>query len=180
MGWWTHCVDASLLAGATTAPPPPAVQRSGCSCWTLWRLCFAWQWVTTAATRRWKASSIHQLINLSVPVCYINLRWTFRNMSNLSISPQVLTGLSGVDSSHAEVVLGVLRSRQLEIRRALLLRTDSISSSTLDDFDWQLKVSQWWFNVSLLLCIVAHTSLFNVIVINNMWNCGILHKQTSD
>lgn len=59
---------------------------------------------------------------------------------------QVLAGLSGLGGSHADVVLSVLRSRQLEVRRALLLRTDSISSTALHDFDWQLKVSQRLFS----------------------------------
>lgn len=53
---------------------------------------------------------------------------------------QVLAGLSEVGSSHAEAVLSVLRARREEIRRALLGRTNSISSVTLQDFDWQLKV----------------------------------------
>lgn len=55
---------------------------------------------------------------------------------------QVLAGLSGVgSSSHAEAVLSVLRARREEIRRSLLDRTNSISSATLQDFDWQLKVT---------------------------------------
>lgn len=54
---------------------------------------------------------------------------------------QVLAGLSGVGGGHAEAVLSVLRARREEIRRALLDRTNSISSATLQDFDWQLKVT---------------------------------------
>lgn len=54
---------------------------------------------------------------------------------------QVLAGLSGVGSSHAEAVLSVLRARREEIHRALLDRTNSISFATLQDFDWQLKVT---------------------------------------
>ncbi|KAM3594498.1 uncharacterized protein V6R79_008997 [Siganus canaliculatus] len=53
----------------------------------------------------------------------------------------VLAGLADVGSSHAEVVLNVLRARREEIRRALLDRTNSISSATLQDFDWQLKLA---------------------------------------
>uniref|UniRef100_A0A3B4FRU1 COMM domain containing 8 n=1 Tax=Pundamilia nyererei TaxID=303518 RepID=A0A3B4FRU1_9CICH len=39
------------------------------------------------------------------------------------------------------VVLSVLRAREEEIRCALLDRTNSISSATLQDFDWQLKLA---------------------------------------
>ncbi|KAG8013436.1 COMM domain-containing protein 8 [Nibea albiflora] len=53
----------------------------------------------------------------------------------------VLAGLSGVGSGHAEAVLSVIRARREEIRRALLDRTNSISSATLQDFDWQLKLA---------------------------------------
>lgn len=65
---------------------------------------------------------------------------------------QVLTGLAGVGSSHAEALLSVLRARRDEIHRALVDRTNSISSATLQDFDWQLKVM-----VFLLLhwCLLA-------------------------
>lgn len=57
MVWWTRCVAASLLAGAT-AVAPPAVQRSGWSCWTLWRLSSAWRWATTAVMKRWQTQSV--------------------------------------------------------------------------------------------------------------------------
>ncbi|XP_034097164.1 COMM domain-containing protein 8 [Gymnodraco acuticeps] len=50
-------------------------------------------------------------------------------------------GLADVGSSHAEAVLSVLRARREEIHHALLDRTNSISSATLQDFDWQLKLS---------------------------------------
>ncbi|XP_013867339.1 COMM domain-containing protein 8 [Austrofundulus limnaeus] len=58
--------------------------------------------------------------------------------SNIS-DEEVLTKLS--DVNHAEAVLSVLRARQEEIRHALLDRTNSISSATLQDFDWQLKLA---------------------------------------
>lgn len=96
--------------------------------------------------------SSYRSIKLSIYLSICLSKCTFRNVFekttgevfSLSVL-QTLTGLSGVASSRAEVVLDVLRSRQLEIRRALLLRTDSISSSTLHDFDWQLKVSRHLF-----------------------------------
>ncbi|XP_027856420.1 COMM domain-containing protein 8 isoform X1 [Xiphophorus couchianus] len=56
-------------------------------------------------------------------------------------SVQVLAKLSDADHSHADAVLSVLRGRWEEIRRALLDRTSSISSATLQDFDWQLKLA---------------------------------------
>ncbi|XP_008289593.1 COMM domain-containing protein 8 [Stegastes partitus] len=54
---------------------------------------------------------------------------------------EVLALLSDVGSSHAKAVLSVLRSRQEEICHALLDRTNSISSATLQDFEWQLKLA---------------------------------------
>ncbi|KAM7404153.1 hypothetical protein PAMA_004538 [Pampus argenteus] len=60
---------------------------------------------------------------------------------NNSSDEEVLAGLSDVSSSHAKAVLSVLKGRREEIRRALLDRTNSISSATLQDFDWQLKLA---------------------------------------
>ncbi|XP_041810042.1 COMM domain-containing protein 8 [Chelmon rostratus] len=62
-------------------------------------------------------------------------------VGNNSSDEVVLAGLSGVGNSHAEAVLSVLRARREEIRRALLERTNSISSAMLQDFDWQLKLA---------------------------------------
>ncbi|XP_042357010.1 COMM domain-containing protein 8 [Plectropomus leopardus] len=62
-------------------------------------------------------------------------------VGNNSSDEQVLAGLADVGSSHAEAVLSVLRARREEIRDALLDRTNSISSATLQDFDWQLKLA---------------------------------------
>uniref|UniRef100_A0A3Q4BS19 COMM domain-containing protein n=1 Tax=Mola mola TaxID=94237 RepID=A0A3Q4BS19_MOLML len=62
-------------------------------------------------------------------------------VGNNSSDEEVLTGLAGVGSSHAEALLTVLRARRDEIHRALLDRTNSISSATLQDFDWQLKLA---------------------------------------
>lgn len=69
---------------------------------------------------------------------------------------QVLAGLSGVGSSHAEAVLSVLRARREEIHRALLDRTNSISFATLQDFDWQLKVT---FYSGFTYCCLSQFSL---------------------
>lgn len=75
---------------------------------------------------------------------------------------QVLAGLSGAGGGHAEAVLSVLRARREEIHRALLVRTNSISSATLQDFDWQLKVNFYssLLNHSLLLIIILTFFLF--------------------
>ncbi|XP_028251451.1 COMM domain-containing protein 8 [Parambassis ranga] len=54
---------------------------------------------------------------------------------------EVMARLSSIRSGHAEAVLSVLRARQTEIRHALLDRTNSISSATLQDFEWQLKLA---------------------------------------
>lgn len=68
---------------------------------------------------------------------------------------QVLAGLSDVGSSHAEAVLSVLRARREEICHALLDRTNSISSATLQDFDWQLKVT-YCFILQCLIDFAPH------------------------
>lgn len=62
-------------------------------------------------------------------------------VGNNSSDEEVLAQLADVGSSYAEVVLSVLRARQEEIRRALLDRTNSISSVVLQDFEWQLKLA---------------------------------------
>ncbi len=48
--------------------------------------------------------------------------------------------LSDLDTAHAEAVLQCVRSRFDEIRHALVDRTNGISSTQLQDFNWQLKV----------------------------------------
>ncbi|XP_028293732.1 COMM domain-containing protein 8 [Gouania willdenowi] len=54
---------------------------------------------------------------------------------------KVLAELSEAGVSQSGIVLDVLRSRKEEIRQSLLDRTLSISSTTLQDFDWQLKLA---------------------------------------
>ncbi|XP_054653722.1 COMM domain-containing protein 8 isoform X2 [Dunckerocampus dactyliophorus] len=65
-------------------------------------------------------------------------RWAVGNNSS---DEEVLAGLSEVSSSHSEAVLHVLKARKEDIRHALLDRTNSITSATLQDFDWQLKLA---------------------------------------
>ncbi|XP_076013156.1 COMM domain-containing protein 8 isoform X2 [Genypterus blacodes] len=65
-------------------------------------------------------------------------------VGNSSCDEEVLEGLAGGGgggSSYSEAVLSVLRSRREEIQRALLDRTSTVSSSTLQDFDWELKLA---------------------------------------
>ncbi|XP_040916491.1 COMM domain-containing protein 8 [Toxotes jaculatrix] len=62
-------------------------------------------------------------------------------VGNNSSDEEVLAGLADVGSSHAQMLLSVLRAREEEIRHSLLDRTNSISSATLQDFDWQLKLA---------------------------------------
>ncbi|XP_060938688.1 COMM domain-containing protein 8 [Limanda limanda] len=62
-------------------------------------------------------------------------------VGNNSSDEEVLAGLRDVVSSHSEMLLSVVRAREEEIHRALLDRTNCISSTTLQDFDWQLKLA---------------------------------------
>ncbi|XP_073338792.1 COMM domain-containing protein 8 [Pagrus major] len=82
----------------------------------------------------WSPEEWLDLLNSLTAVCRLAV-------GNNSSDEEVLAGLSGAGSSHAEAVLSVLRARREEIRRSLLDRTNSISSATLQDFDWQLKVA---------------------------------------
>uniref|UniRef100_A0A3B5LP48 COMM domain containing 8 n=1 Tax=Xiphophorus couchianus TaxID=32473 RepID=A0A3B5LP48_9TELE len=65
----------------------------------------------------------------------------FRLAVGNDIPDEEVSGAGGANHSHADAVLSVLRGRWEEIRRALLDRTSSISSATLQDFDWQLKLA---------------------------------------
>ncbi|XP_061889877.1 COMM domain-containing protein 8 [Entelurus aequoreus] len=64
-----------------------------------------------------------------------------RAVGNKSSDEEVLAGLSEVSSSHSEAVLNVLKARKEDILHALLARTNSVASATLQDFDWQLKMA---------------------------------------
>ncbi|XP_056281844.1 COMM domain-containing protein 8 [Pseudoliparis swirei] len=80
-------------------------------------------------------------------------------VGNNSSDEEVLAGLADVGSSHATSVLSVLAARREEIRDALLDRTISISSTTLQDFDWQLKLALSSDKISSL-----HTPLLSLIL----------------
>ncbi|CAL8284968.1 unnamed protein product [Lota lota] len=54
---------------------------------------------------------------------------------------EVLAGLRDVGPGYGETVLSVLEARREEIRQVLLKRTHLMSSTTLQDFDWQLKLA---------------------------------------
>ncbi|XP_077418266.1 COMM domain-containing protein 8 [Vanacampus margaritifer] len=63
------------------------------------------------------------------------------SVGNNSSDEEVLVSLSELSSSHSGAVLNVLKARQEEICHALLVRTNSISSAILQDFDWHLKLA---------------------------------------
>ena len=48
--------------------------------------------------------------------------------------------LSVLEATHAECISQCVKSRQEEIHQALVDRTNAISSTQLQDFDWQMKV----------------------------------------
>ncbi|XP_055719411.1 COMM domain-containing protein 8-like isoform X2 [Salvelinus fontinalis] len=70
---------------------------------------------------------------------------------------EVLASLADVGSGYGEAVLTVLRARREEIRQALVERTNNVSSSTLQDFDWQIKLALSSDKISSL-----HTPLLNL------------------
>ena len=63
---------------------------------------------------------------------------------------QVTALLAGMGNGYRETVMMVLRARQEEIHQALVERTNSVSSATLQDFDWKMKVgyTMYLFTVS--------------------------------
>ncbi|CDQ56103.1 unnamed protein product [Oncorhynchus mykiss] len=77
--------------------------------------------------------------------------------ANLFCFGQVLASLADVGSGYGEAVLTVLRARREEIRQALVERTNNVSSSTLQDFDWQIKLALSSDKISFL-----HTPLLNL------------------
>nr|XP_057934667.1 COMM domain-containing protein 8 isoform X1 [Doryrhamphus excisus] len=64
-----------------------------------------------------------------------------RAVGNNSSDEEVLAALPEMSRSHSEAVLHVLKARKEDIRHALLDGTNSITSATLQDFDWQLKLA---------------------------------------
>ncbi|XP_065734275.1 COMM domain-containing protein 8 [Phocoena phocoena] len=60
-----------------------------------------------------------------------------KNLSDEEISHQ----LDQLNSSHQEAIMKCLKSRKDEIKQALLEEIVDISSSQLQDFDWQLKLA---------------------------------------
>ncbi|XP_030628516.1 COMM domain-containing protein 8 [Chanos chanos] len=65
--------------------------------------------------------------------------------------------LADLDSGHAEAILQVVHSRQEEIRHALVERTNAVSSTQLQDFNWQIKLALSSDKLSAL-----HTPLLNL------------------
>ena len=69
------------------------------------------------------------------------------------LSPgQVTALLAGMENGYREAVMMVLRARQEEIHQALVERTNSVSSATLQDFDWKMKVSYTMCLFTFCLC----------------------------
>ncbi|XP_012688478.2 COMM domain-containing protein 8 [Clupea harengus] len=96
-------------------------------------------------------------------------RWTLTQWSELlealSSLFRVLVGkkcsdtelLSVLEATHAECISQCVKSRQEEIHQALVDRTNAISSTQLQDFDWQMKLALSSDKLSLL-----HTPLLNL------------------
>ncbi|XP_067099203.1 COMM domain-containing protein 8 [Osmerus mordax] len=66
----------------------------------------------------------------------------FRLAVGKKISNEEVTALlAGMENGYREAVMMVLRARQEEIHQALVERTNSVSSATLQDFDWKMKLA---------------------------------------
>uniref|UniRef100_A0A4W5PN25 COMM domain containing 8 n=1 Tax=Hucho hucho TaxID=62062 RepID=A0A4W5PN25_9TELE len=72
---------------------------------------------------------------------------------------EVLASLADVGGGYGEVVLTVLRARREEIRQALVERTNNVSNSTLQDFDWQIKLALSSDKISSLQTPLLNLSL---------------------
>ncbi|XP_056151639.1 COMM domain-containing protein 8 [Lampris incognitus] len=90
---------------------------------------------------------------------------------NNSSDEEMLAGFTCEESSYREALLSVLRARQEEIHRALVEKTNAISSSTLQDFDWQLKLALSSDKISSL-----HTPLLSLSL--DLRENGALHPVT--
>ncbi|XP_064809637.1 COMM domain-containing protein 8 [Oncorhynchus masou masou] len=72
---------------------------------------------------------------------------------------EVLASLADVGRGYGEAVLTVLRARREEIRQALVERTNNVSSSTLQDFDWHIKLALASDKISSLQTPLLNLSL---------------------
>uniref|UniRef100_A0A674BHM4 COMM domain containing 8 n=1 Tax=Salmo trutta TaxID=8032 RepID=A0A674BHM4_SALTR len=72
---------------------------------------------------------------------------------------EVLASLADVGGGYGEAVLTVLRARREEIRQALVERTNNVSSSTLQDFDWHIKLALSSDKISSLQTPLLNLSL---------------------
>ncbi|XP_036818726.1 COMM domain-containing protein 8 isoform X4 [Oncorhynchus mykiss] len=71
----------------------------------------------------------------------------------------VLASLADVGRGYGEAVLTVLRARREEICQALVERTNNVSSSTLQDFDWHIKLALASDKISSLQTPLLNLSL---------------------
>ncbi|KAL7877592.1 hypothetical protein SRHO_G00042350 [Serrasalmus rhombeus] len=62
-------------------------------------------------------------------------------VGRMSSDQQVQELLGDLDSAHADAILQCLHARQEEIRQALVDRTNGMSSTQLQDFNWQIKLA---------------------------------------
>ncbi len=96
--------------------------------------------------------------------------------------------LSDLDTAHAEAVLQCVRSRFDEIRHALVDRTNGISSTQLQDFNWQLKVHQTHIythaliivirsSIDFSICWLLSYFLFSFLPSHSSWHCPVTSCQ---
>ncbi|XP_062430596.1 COMM domain-containing protein 8 [Rhea pennata] len=69
-----------------------------------------------------------------------------RNMSDEEVAEQV----TELNSNYQEAITKCLKGRKEEIRNALVERVNAISSTQLQDFDWQLKLALSSDKISML------------------------------
>ncbi|KAL6487380.1 hypothetical protein MHYP_G00040060 [Metynnis hypsauchen] len=62
-------------------------------------------------------------------------------VGRMSSDQEVQELLGDLDSAHADAILQSLHARREEIRHALVDRTNGISSTQLQDFNWQIKLA---------------------------------------
>lgn len=72
---------------------------------------------------------------------------------------EVFASMAGIGTEYGEAVLTVLKARQEEIHQALVDRTNSVSSATLQDFDWQIKLALSSDKISFLQTPLLNLSL---------------------
>lgn len=80
-------------------------------------------------------------------------------VSKKTSDEEMLASLAGEDAEYGQALLAVLKARREEIRQALVERTNSVSSATLQDFDWQIKLALSSDKISFLQTPLLNLSL---------------------